>query len=393
MKTLIAALCLFLVASPLALALAPSRGTRRPASSIGSGWAATSNDNNNHQPQQRQPDDESLASSRRTFVSGCLSSLALLQTAVHGQAQAVRAVGGSEIDCRAAGNCLEKGELDGALGWYWGAKDRCEATDPTCGAGGKQLTVDETTGQLVGKPVPNGVDANRITHIALVRVDIGREESSVLKIGLYGNDAPASVEQFLDFLSETGFATRSTSSNALGELTAPVAFGRGGAATWIDPGTSIEFGVPSQSISFAKSKGRAKVLDSFVPQPRPSANLVENDAIVKEHDSAGLLSVPKKGLGYGGTGFESDDECFERTFLITDAAAPALNPTRRVIGQVLDGKSMAFLERLSNLPTKRGIRGVIPGQTDGPPLPKVVVRDVAVATVVNKPTDASSSSS
>ena len=36
-------------------------------------------------------------------------------------ASATRAVGGAEEDCRAAGNCLEKFELDGAVGWSWGA--------------------------------------------------------------------------------------------------------------------------------------------------------------------------------------------------------------------------------------------------------------------------------
>ena len=33
-------------------------------------------------------------------------------------------LGIAEVECRAAGNCLEKMELDGALGWSWGAKDR-----------------------------------------------------------------------------------------------------------------------------------------------------------------------------------------------------------------------------------------------------------------------------
>ena len=33
-------------------------------------------------------------------------------------------LGIAEEECRAAGNWLEKMELDGALGWSWGAKDR-----------------------------------------------------------------------------------------------------------------------------------------------------------------------------------------------------------------------------------------------------------------------------
>ena len=39
-----------------------------------------------------------------------------------------RAVGAAEKVCREEGNCLEKGDWDGAVGWNWGGKDRCDAT-------------------------------------------------------------------------------------------------------------------------------------------------------------------------------------------------------------------------------------------------------------------------
>lgn len=131
-----------------------------------------------------------------------------------------------------------------------------------------------------------------------------------------------------------------------------------------------------------------------MPQPRPPALSIPTKQVEPplSHNAAGLISVPKKGLGYGGTGFESDNESFARAFLITNTALPALDATRQVIGQVLDASSMAFLQRLSNLPANRGIRGVLPGQSDGPPLPRVVIREVAVATVVNQPSPSSSSS-
>lgn len=38
-----------------------------------------------------------------------------------------RAVGSSEKSCREDSNCLEKFDLDGAIGWNWGGKDRCDA--------------------------------------------------------------------------------------------------------------------------------------------------------------------------------------------------------------------------------------------------------------------------
>ena len=54
---------------------------------------------------------------------------------------------------------------------------------------------------------------------------------------------------------------------------------------------------------------------------------------------------------------------------------------RKVIGQVLDAPSMAFLARLAQLPTNKGIKGIIPGSDGGPPLLKVVVTDAALQTV------------
>lgn len=51
---------------------------------------------------------------------------------------------------------------------------------------------------------------------------------------------------------------------------------------------------------------------------------------------------------------------------------------RKVIGQVIDAESMAFLTRLANVPTNKGLKGIIPGQDFGPPLLKTVVKDVQI---------------
>ena len=68
-------------------------------------------------------------------------------------------------------------------------------------------------------------------------------------------------------------------------------------------------------------------------------------------------------------------------FQITASAVPAMDREgRKVIGQVLDDSSMAFLARLAQLPTNKGLKGIIPGQDSGPPLLKVVVTDVEVQT-------------
>jgi hypothetical protein len=153
---------------------------------------------------------------------------------------------------------------------------------------------------------------------------------------------------------------------------------RGGTLGQIVPGQRLDFGVPLQSAAYARSKGMSKAGDNFVPQPRPK-ELKEVPAL-RNHDAAGLVSLPKKGLGYGGTGFESEDECFESAFQITASSVPSMDKDRRVIGQLIDQTSMANLARLVSLPTKKGFRGVIPGQNSGPPLLKVTLIDIDIQT-------------
>ena len=329
---------------------------------------------------------------RRAFLHGVVGIVAasssqqmLCAAAAPAHAQVTRAVGTGELACREQGNCLQVGELDGALGWTWGGKERCDPTDPMCSGSGKLLEQP-----LVGKSVPQLPPTVLVTHVAAIQIEIGRGEVGVLKLGLYGNELPELVQQLVDFLSENGFTTASNSAAAqnsmIGAIQTPVSLATGGALTGIVPATTIELGVPSQAYAYARSRGRAKAGDDFVPQPRPKPLDVNTIPVVRLHDCAGLVSVPALGLGYGGTGFESDDEAFESAVVVTDTDVPALdkstkNSKRIVVGQILDSTSMAFLERLANLPTKRGIRGVIPGQTSGPPLPKVVVRQVQVSKV------------
>lgn len=277
-----------------------------------------------------------------------------------------RAIGGAEVECRAAGNCLEIGEWDGAIGWSWGGKDRCDATDPQCGPDGKLRT------DLPQVPVPEVT--HTITHLVELDYTVGRTETGSLRLGLYGADAPESTQQFLQFVTN-GLRTTSALAfeNGMGVETAPVALSKSGALGQIVPGQRLDFGVPSQSYAYARAKGASKAGEAFLPQPRPSP-ITSDPKVVRPHSVAGLLSVPAKGIGYGGTGFESDDECFDSSFQITAASVASMDQeNRRVIGQVLDEASMANLARLASLPTKKGFKGVIPGQTSGPPLLKVTI--------------------
>ena len=74
-------------------------------------------------------DNSMETTKRREFLYQTLS-IATLATTVGAPSSAnavERAVGGAEISCREEGNCLQKFEIDGAVGWNWGGKDRCDA--------------------------------------------------------------------------------------------------------------------------------------------------------------------------------------------------------------------------------------------------------------------------
>lgn len=324
-------------------------------------------------------DDDHEYSRRDVIINQALiiSSIAFGTSPAH--AAVSRAIGGAEEECRAAGNCLEIGELDGALGWSWGGKDRCDATDPLCGPDGRMR--EEA---LLGESIPDVT--HTITHIVDLQYTVGRGESGVLRIGLYGKDAETSVKQFLSFVTD-GLRTTSglVFENGMGVESVPVTLTRGGIVGQIVPGQRLDFGIPLQSAAYARSKGMSKAGENFLPQPRPKP--MDAEPSLRPHSVAGLLSIPSKGIGYGGSGFETDDECFESSFQITAAAVPSMDKKegRRVIGQIMDQSSMANLARLASLPTKKGFKGVIPGQNSGPPLLRVSVTGVDVTLVNSTP--------
>ena len=259
----------------------------------------------------------------------------------------------------------------------------CDASDPNCGSDGKLRDAP-----LVGETVPDPM-GYAITHVVKMSFAIGRsDEECVVRLGLYGNDVSASVDEFLKIVSPSGLKTTSDLmfENGMGVDAIPVSMMRGGILGQIVPGQRLDLGIPLQSAAYARSKGMSNAGENFVPQPRPRE--LKEVPVLRKHDAAGLLSLPAKGIGYGGSGFESEDECFESSFQITATAIPAMDKeNRRVIGQVVDAASMASIARLASLPTKKGFRGVIPGQNSGPPLKKVVLDDIQVATVKSTSSD------
>jgi hypothetical protein len=311
----------------------------------------------------------------RTALSGIGSTLVMgMINIAPGNAVVERAVGGSESQCQQRGNCLETLELDGAIGWTWGGKNRCDASDPKCGIDGK-------LGDFEAPPVPNLL-GNSITHVVEIDFQIGRErERGTLRIGLYGDAHPNLVRPFLDLFDERkGLAITSRlllDDSLFGAFTSPLYFINGGALTYIYPNQRIEFGVPSQAAAYARSKGRSKAGEGFVPQPRP--NKVTDDGAFRPHDCAGLFSIPSSGLGYGGNGLESDDQAYASAFQITASSVPSMDTEgRKVIGQALDNESMALIMRLASIPTNKGIKGVLPGLNYGPPLIKVSIEGMRI---------------
>ncbi|KAL7439953.1 hypothetical protein ACHAXM_012138 [Skeletonema potamos] len=301
---------------------------------------------------------------RRSIISQTFLSTSLLMPSFANAASVPvqRAVGSGEKRCREEGNCLETFELDGAVGWNWGGTERCDASDPNCGPDGR---VREEP--LAGKPVPD-LGGLEVTHIIDLTLNIGSGSNAyteTIKMGLYGNNCPELVKEMIDVCGR-GLVT---SKNLL--LGAPVRIGNGfGSLTYIKPDERLEFGVASQKVAYAKSIRKAKA-----PDDGERLELVRAESSARQHDVAGLISVPKEGIGYGTFLSVSDDEAYSNTFQIIAAAAPDMDKGgRKVIGQLLDASSMAALARLAGSPTRK----ILPTQTGGAPLIKVAVDDSVV---------------
>lgn len=259
-------------------------------------------------------------------------------------------------------------------------------SDPRCGPDGTLAEMPP-----IGLPVPKKQDdfgnILKITDLISIDISVGKTEKGSLNLGLYGEICPYSVAQMVEFFSDNlysgGLLTTSKLmlEDGLGVETTPVSFLKGGNLQTIYPQSRLEFGVASQSVAYAKMKRIAKA-ENFIPQSRPMNQNILDENGARLHKAGGLLSIPKGGIGYGGSGLENIDEAFAKAFEITANAVPSLDRDgRKVIGQIIDSESMAFLARLSSLPTQKGLLGVVPGKNSGPPLVKVSVSSISTAKV------------
>jgi cyclophilin family peptidyl-prolyl cis-trans isomerase len=284
----------------------------------------TVDDNNNHDNSKENINhnhhDHDVSSFRRRVLKSCilmggynmLEILALSKNSPITKANAVeRALGSAERECQEAGNCLERGEWDAAVGWNWGGKDRCDATDPQCGPNGRirptelNLAVPSTTTSTTTTTLSKDEEIPKITHVVELTMTIGRKEQGTLRMGLYGTMAPEAVQQLVDFVSPQGLIT---TPPVFGYTSRGVSLCLGGIVTNIVPSERIQFGVPSQSAAYARFMGLSKAGDLFIPQKPQATKTKNNVATIRPHDCAGLISIPAAGLGT--MGGKNDDEAF-----------------------------------------------------------------------------------
>ena len=325
----------------------------------------------------------------RVFTLTSLISTTIITNANSNPANAAVEVasGSSEKLCREKGNCLEVGELDGAIGWNWGGKDRCDASDPKCGVNG-QILDDEESSLFI---VPDTLDL-KITKIIELEIRLGKNlETGILRIGLYGNNCPKSAQQFLEFVNDGLVTNEDVIENGYfdGIISSPVSFAKSGALLNIYPNEKLDFGIASQEAAFIKKSGLSISQKkrysniSYQPQPRPDATLatsIQEEVSPRSHEVPGLISIPSKGLGYNNV-FTNEDKAFESSFQITSASDTNLDymdkDKRKVIGQIIGKDSMKFLSRLASLPTQKGLKGIA-NINNGPPLIRVSLDKVTI---------------
>ena len=180
---------------------------------------------------------------------------------------------------------------------------------------------------LAGQPpLPTFADEAgrpRITSRALLRISIGDELPVPLVLGLYGEEAPASVKLFESLCS--------------GSLGTGLAY-RGSSVSRIQRGKAVFGG----SLSGGSTKAVEREIDStgYVRSKTidRAAAFMNDDQNGLRHDRAGLLSMKRGGGDFG--------------FVITPAPNPELDAERVVVGEVVGEESFATLKALDELPVR-----------------------------------------
>jgi hypothetical protein len=296
--------------------------------------------------------------SQSVFSRRCL--LAVPALLVPFSSVATTAIGSAERSCRERGDCWERGDWDGALGYNWGGRDRCDAGDPKCGSGGQAVKVELP-------PAP--VSTERTTHRVVLSGVAGggdRRFRFQLPLVLYGDAHPVLVSQLLESV-QGGFRGQDRAASAPVRLS-----GGSGAVTNISPGGTFSVGVPSQRLAFLRENGLRKD-PSFVPVARPPSQ--PSSPRGPESVAPGSVLMDARGLGYLISG--EVDTAFAALFEVAGPRAEGGGGTM-CVGRVDD---MQVYARLSSTAVNKKIWGVIGEVRGGPPLLPVRIDSVEVAAI------------
>ncbi|CAM9318442.1 unnamed protein product [Chrysoparadoxa australica] len=167
-------------------------------------------------------------------------------------------------------------DLDGAIGWNWGGKDRCLPEDEACLDNGQ--TAEDGAKEFAAAPaLPDGVT---ITDKVFMDISLGDKELGRITLGLYGGEAPTAAEQFKALCEGSFF------------IPSPSGFGKAGPFGY--EGLAVDRVEPGKLVRFAKirlpaSVGRRDQRDfEFLPP-------TNEDISSLPHGVPGLLSVKRGG--------------------------------------------------------------------------------------------------
>ena len=164
----------------------------------------------------------------------------------------------------------------------------------------------------------------KITSRASLAIAIGTAEPKMLTVGLYGDEAPKSVDLFRGLCA--------------GTLDGGLTY-RGSTGTRVEPDRAIVLG----HLSAGSAQEIERSIDSTGYVRSTLVNLAEqytnDDANALSHDRPGLVSMRK-----GGGEFE---------FVLTPKSNPSLDVNRVVIGEVIDSDSLALVRDLNTVPSRK----------------------------------------
>eukprot|EP00953_Heterococcus_sp_UTEX-ZZ885_P026973 14526-Heterococcus_DN1.PRE.1 len=303
-------------------------------------------------------------------------------------------------------------DIDGAVGWAWGGKDRCAPDDESCRNNGQ---VSDDIKVAAAPPTPEGLtvtdryafcttavdSSNSKVETAILRqffglqsfarccastgrsilhAEIGGKPAGQLQLGLWRDAAPSTVDAFVNMCNGQLFvpATEPGGSVTLG---API-FGpwswTDAAVTRVDSGRAVTFGKVKVPASISRKD--AKALSFTLPLPTTAAATATATSSTATSSQLQAASSAK-GAGYLRVRKRGADD-FEFA-ISTGAASSSSSSDWAAIGQVCNAGSMQLLARLD---------GMALNKYNSAPLAKVVIVKAAAASAASSASSVDSNS-